>query len=274
MKRLANPMTLYRRRDRILPRLAHHAQQWAAFCGTPLCANDRRLLELRDAHRGRRALIVGNGPSLRTEDLDRLHNEITFASNKIYLAFQQTAWRPTYYSVSDILVAKNNREAIAGLRLQKFFGSSVRAEFGEQGDVLWLRELPAGRPRFSTNCAAGVYGGYSVVYHQLQLAYHLGIREVYLIGLDFSFQVPQATGEESIHGPVLRSQGEVNHFHKDYRAPGEKWTMPRLDEQRKALQCARETFEARGGVIFNASRRTKLDVLPRIEFDGVIRKAA
>jgi hypothetical protein len=83
---------------------------------TPEATNTRGLRALAGRHRGRRGVAIGNGPSLRVEDLDRLRGGITFASNKIFLAFDQVAWRPTFHSCSDILVAKNNREAINGLR--------------------------------------------------------------------------------------------------------------------------------------------------------------
>ena len=35
------------------------------------------------------------------DDLEQLKNEVTFASTKIYLAFDMTSWRPSYYVVED-----------------------------------------------------------------------------------------------------------------------------------------------------------------------------
>jgi hypothetical protein len=94
--------------------------------------------------------VIGNGPSLRPEDLDRLGSEITFASNKIYLVFDQIAWRPSYYSVCDPLVAQNNRETINGLELFKVFGDPVKSEFADRTDIIWLRELTPPDPHFWT----------------------------------------------------------------------------------------------------------------------------
>src|SRR5262245_12870616 len=53
---------------------------------------------------GRRGFVIGNGPSLKTTDLDRLRNEITIASNRIYLAYSETNWRPTLLTCGDRLV--------------------------------------------------------------------------------------------------------------------------------------------------------------------------
>jgi len=65
-----------------------------------------QLSNLCNIHKDSRAFIIGSGPGLRIEDLDKLKNEITFACNKIYLAFEKTDWRPNYLSVTDNLVAK------------------------------------------------------------------------------------------------------------------------------------------------------------------------
>ena len=50
---------------------------------------------------GKRCFIIGSGPSLTVSDLDHLKGEYTFASNKIFAVFDKTAWRPTFYVVSD-----------------------------------------------------------------------------------------------------------------------------------------------------------------------------
>jgi hypothetical protein len=69
--------------------------------------------------------VIGNGRSLKVEDLGRVRDEITFASNKGNLAFDETSWRPTYYSVSDVLVAQNNAPAINSLDGLKIFAMSL-----------------------------------------------------------------------------------------------------------------------------------------------------
>ncbi len=232
--------------------------QW----GLPLSENSRRLARLRNRHYGQRGFVIGNGPSLSIADLDALQCEITFASNKVFLAFDQTTWRPTYYSVTDILVARNNRHTIRELSLCKLFGWTVRNEFAGDADITWIHERPAHEQGFSADLFHGAYGGYSVVFTQLQLAAFLGLREIILLGIDFHFDVPQQTHGACIHGEVLKGSGETNHFHPDYRKPGETWTMPRLDMQRAAFQRAADYAQRHGIQIWNASRQTRLDVFP------------
>ena len=281
--RLLNPAYVYRRRDRIIPLLRAQAndavrsvQCYLAIRGLPLTINDRRLAALKGRHKGQRCFIIAMGPSLEIADLDNLKGEITFACNKVYLAFDQTDWRPTYYTVLDALIAENNQAIIEKLDILKIFPTIVKSYFQNRQDIIWLRGLqPPIKNRhydfqFSTNVLKGVYGGWTVIYTQLQLAFYMGIREVYLVGLDFSFEVPEPTGEVCIHGQVLEHKGEINHFHPDYRKPGEKWTMPRLDLQYEAFSCARKIFESHGGSIYNASRKTALDVFPLVSFHDIV----
>ena len=241
----------------------------------PFTRNSRRLLALKDRHQGERCFIIGTGPSLLVEDLDRLVNEITFASNKIFLAFDQTRWRPTYYSVFDILVAQQNKKQIKELELNKIMSLPMLPSL-DQSEVIWVytraTEEQVDKPtaHFSTNLLRGLYGGRTVIIAQLQLAYYMGIREVYLLGVDFHFNISKPTGEESMHGLVLESQGEKNHFHPEYRKAGEKWTIPRLDHQYKAFGRAKTAFEKQGGTIYNASRQTALDLFPRIDFEAIV----
>ena len=104
---------------------------------------------------------------------------------------------------------------------------------------------------------------------QIQLAYAMGCSEVFLVGVDFSFQGGSRTGQTCESGDVLKSEGERNHFHPEYRKPGETWTVPRLKEQEHAFKFCRAAFERSGRRLYNASRNTALTVLERVSFDDV-----
>ena len=55
-----------------------------------------------DQTRMGRAFIVGNGPSLTVEQLNRLIPEVSFAVNRIHILYDQTRWRPDYYVYMDM----------------------------------------------------------------------------------------------------------------------------------------------------------------------------
>jgi len=48
-----------------------------------------------------RAFVVGNGPSLKAEQLNKLIPEVSFGVNRIHLIYDQTKWRPTHWVMMD-----------------------------------------------------------------------------------------------------------------------------------------------------------------------------
>lgn len=235
--------------------------------------NSERLLELKDIHKGERCFIVGNGPSLTMHDLDKIVGEITFGFNKIYLAFDQTNFRPTYYSMCDEVVARNNKEKTFSLKFKKVFAHSVRKYLWKDPEAIFVN------PKLSKDDQSDLIGwdlvrganaGHSVVNQAIKIAWYMGIREMYVIGCDHNFIVPDTkTGEIIMNNDVILSQGERNHFHPDYRPKGETWTVPKLDSIAADFAESRQKVEESGGTIRNASRYTKLNVLERISFSDL-----
>lgn len=230
---------------------------------------------LRNRHAGRRAFVVGNGPSLQIGDINRLRNEITFASNKIYLAFEETDWRPVYYSVEDSLVMQQNHDRIAALKgVTKIFPDNMRLFGYQREDAIFIPFLPPASfddplsdpefPDFSEDLCHGICWGSSIVYSQIQMALFMGCSEIILIGIDHDYQLPKTRkGRFYVH------EDERNHFHPDYRSPGETWHQPNLDVLEVSFARARERCADRDVQVLNASRRTRLTVFERVDFDSL-----
>ena len=53
--------------------------------------------KFKDTHRGERCFIVGNGPSIKQQDLSLLKDEIVFCVNQCVRNEQFTAMNPQYY---------------------------------------------------------------------------------------------------------------------------------------------------------------------------------
>lgn len=230
---------------------------------------------LRARHAGRRAVVIGNGASLRIGDLDRLHGEVTFASNKIYLAFDETRWRPMYYSVEDSLVMQQNRASIAALQgTTKIFPDNMRLFGYQREDAIFIPFLPPASfedplsdpafPGFSEDLCHGICWGSSIIYSQIQMALYMGCSEIILIGIDHDYRLPP-----SRQGRFYVHEGEQNHFHPGYRKPGETWHQPNLDVLEVSFSRARARCAARGVPVLNASRHTRLEVFERADFDSL-----
>jgi GT2 family glycosyltransferase len=229
---------------------------------------------LRNRYLGQRCFILGNGPSLEIADLNRLKNEVTFAANKIYLCFDQTEWRPTFYSVEDLLVAQNCKAEIMAMdRTTKIFAHHMLPYLPRQANHHYTRWLPpldnrSPHREFSTDLTKGICWGSTITYSMLQMAVHMGFKEIYILGLDHSYVEPKNKRDGA-----LISEGEVNHFHPEYRKPGEKWHYPVLDRLELSYQHAKDYCDTIDVKIYNASRFSKLETFPRANLDQVLNNA-
>ncbi len=225
--------------------------------------------KLKNKHLDKKIFLIGNGPSLKIEDLDFLKNEITFAANKIYLAYKKTKWRPTYYLVEDDLVYKQNYNKIKNLKESiKLFPEYSLNWNKKINDAYYFKliYLPnmENFPSFEPNPIKGIYWGSTVIYTMIQWAVYLGCKEIYLLGIDFDFVEPNNYVINQDNRKDLICEGEVNHFHKEYRKVGEKWNLPNLDIQLQSFNKAKEYCDKNGIKIFNASRTTKLNIFKKI----------
>lgn len=247
---------------------------WAAARGILPTANHRRLLTLKNKHQGQRAFVIGNGPSLNKMDLSPLKNEITFGSNAFFLAHEQVGFIPTYYNVEDHLPAEDNAEVLNKLEgTTKIFAHDLQYCLKASPNTLYVffdrYYRPSDKPNFpyfSANALKGVYWGGTVAYMSLQLAYYMGIREVYLIGVDLIYSVPANVTD----GVILSYEADLNHFHPDYFGPGKRWHYPQVERMSRAFEHAGEFFRNNGGVIYNATLGGNLENLPRTDFIKVI----
>ena len=229
------------------------------------------MLDLEGVHSGQDIFILGNGPSLAKVNFERLAGNITLASNKIFLAFDKTNWRPTYYTVEDDLVLKQNRDQIIGVDAEKIMPSSSLFYFGKISGAKYFKYKQQhhypDRPNFFRSDT--FYWGSTVVYTQIQLARYMGAKRIILLGVDFSFDVPKSASSST---KEIISEGERNHFHADYRKPGEKWNIPNLQNQILAFEAARSACEEHGVQIYNATSGSKLDVFEFADLERFIKQ--
>lgn len=243
-------------------------------------SSSRRLSLLKNVFKNRRCFVIGNGPSLRISDLDRIkkHGDLAIASNKIYLAFEETNWRPTIYTVADWCVAENNLETIRNLNLLKLFPTEFVPFFEQSAHglaVFFKQFVPPERSEkdyvsyFYSDLSDGAFVGETITNLNIQVAAHLGCSQIYLIGVDGSYSVPESRTSNPYYKEVLVSEGEQNHFSKKYRTPGETWSIPRISCHEKNYAHSYSELKQRNVTLANASRKTEIKSLPRIDIDSL-----
>lgn len=230
--------------------------------------NAERVAALRGACAGRRAFVIGNGPSLNRIDLSRLAGEVTIASNGIFLK-QADGFVPTYYTVEDWLVAEDRAAEIGAYRGPlKLFPRDLARFIPEDDDTLWVH-FPRnyrGFPRFSDDFGRRVFWGGTVTFMNLQLAWYLGCTSAILIGVDHSYQVPDQIPASQV---LTSDAADVNHFDPTYFGPGLRWHNPMVHRMEVAYRGARDFAVAHRWPILNATIGGHLEVFPRVDFDDL-----
>jgi hypothetical protein len=260
-------------RRRALPGLSDQAGAQGDYRGLDLPTTER-LMALRDRHKGERCVIIGNGPSLNKTDLDLLRGTATFGVNGIYYADTRLPEPLTFYVVEDTKVFEENTPDVLAYGREKagtfILPTLYRPSLGPDDDPVLFRmnggfyrstDPSFARPRFSTNAAEVLYCGQSVTLINLQLAYWMGFSEVGLIGMDFSYAIPQGT---KISGNLYTSAGDdPNHFDSRYFGAGKTWKDPKLNRVLANYNLAKAIYESDGRRIVNCTVGGALEAFTR-----------
>lgn len=200
--------------------------------------------DLKNKHEGDVCFIIGNGKSLADESNEFLSSFPSFGTNRIYLK----NFTPTYFCCINPLVASQYRADIERLNCIKFVTDSVPI----RGAIpLHSKHIMA----FSRNPEKYICEGYTVTYVAMQLAFFMGFKTVYLIGVDHDFKFEGQPNEE-----IVATGADPNHFDPSYFSGGHLWNAPDLENSEKAYRIAKRVFESEGRKIYNITPNSKLDV--------------
>ncbi len=237
------------------------------------------LRSLRGSGKGKRCVIMGGGPSLKSIDPELLRDEVTFGVNGIFLVRDWLGFLPTYYVVEDALVVEDRAKEIAALEgPTKIYGSVYRNKIRRHGDVIQANVLYdyaayPGFPYFSQDAARCLWVGGTVSYLCLQLAYYMEFDPVVLVGFDHNYSVPDDVAKSASKPNEWMSRSDdPNHFHPDYFGKGKRWHAPRTDRMQLGYERAELEFRKAGRRIINATEGGKLEVFERVPFDMIFCK--
>jgi len=204
-------------------------------------------------------LVVGNGPSLRIEDLEALSAIPAVASNKINLLFSRTSWRPRLYTIGDSLLMHKlpaeHYDDVGEVLLPDVYTFMCRA----RSKLTWrFISDPEGERKYVSGSETlaptnGFFAGHTITCSNIQLAIWAGARRVYVIGVDHSYKSENVvTGKRSTHA------GGADHFDPNYRKPGEVVNTAPIDGMERGYHYVRQLADKRGVEVINISRKTAL----------------
>ncbi len=225
-----------------------------------------RLKKFKDLHKGQDCFILGNGPSLNKMDLTPLANYHTFGQNKIFLIFEKVDLNLSYLvSVNQLVIEQSAREFEA-MNCPVFLShTAAKGVVKDQDNIQRMHTQNIWS--FYEDISQPICEGNTVTFVSLQLAYYMGFRRVFLIGVDHSFKQSGASHE------VQTYEGDdENHFHPDY-FKGQKWQLADVYGSEVSYHLANYFYQKDGRQILDATPGGKLEVFPKIAFEQALKMA-
>lgn len=225
--------------------------------------HSKKLAKFKDIHKGEDCFIIGNGPSLNKMDLSPLKNYHTFGLNKIYLLFDKVDLNLSYHVAVNPLVIEQSVKAFQGLDCPSFLSYRPAVKvFPPTSQIDYI--MTGGPFSFQTNLQNPVCEGHTVTYVAMQIAYYMGFKRVFLIGVDHSFVAKGKPNElQTLDG------NDPNHFAPNYFG-NQQWHLPDLEASELSYYLARFFYRRNDREIYDATINGKLDIFPKMLFEDAL----
>jgi len=227
-----------------------------------------RLSKYLDIHKGQRCFICATGPSLNRTPVQLLPpDEVIIGVNSFYKhpAMKRAQYLcvidPSYWNKYNRSIKKACKETSTEL-----FVSYIRRQLKDES-LVYIPPRPNSGGRFTEHdqrfrlmpdwnkwgdMRYGIYQGYTVVALALQMAYHMGFNEVYLLGCDCHYR-----GDKVHHF----DGSKVDFYWRQNWEP--VFVMYRI---------CKKVFEKSGRKIYNSTEGGALEIFERVPFHQFCRK--
>jgi len=212
----------------------------------------KNINSIKNSAKGEAVFILGNGPSILNHDLSRLKERTVIGMNASTILEKRFCFTQTYHTISDNRFLCHPEKRKWGTT--ELHPDTIRVLRREARDIdepelenrtFYVRSL--GRDGFSHNLRSGFFFGSSTTMLAIQLAAHIGAKDIFLLGVD------------------LRYSPENPRFYAE--------SSPQIEDAFTSVQImnianASMQLEKAGKRIFNCSHKSFLrPYLPFMEFD-------
>ena len=231
-----------------------------------------RFRSIKNKYKNKKVFLFCNGPSLNKTPLHFLENEYTMCCNRFNLFYDRINWKPDFYIATDDLVIKDTYNEINDQIISKsklcFFPdihpSNIEIKdklISQHKNVFWLN---TDIPDFSLNLPfCGI--NKTVINPALQILAYLGFKEIYLLGMDLTFDNQTVKKHNSRDWTGIKDD-DNNHFDPRYFGKGYSYHNPTVHEMIEVFHEAKFFFDSYGINIYNATIGGELEVFPRRNF--------
>ena len=229
-----------------------------------------KISQYKDMYKGKRCFVIGNGPSLRPEDLDLIRNEISFAANRIYNIYEKTQWRPTFFMGTDMDILRQEAGNIKKVNpLVMFLNYDASKYFGFNNpniNYLYLKgPFELIRNKFVQRGVSRDVSKYAtktqtVTCVSIELAMYMGFEKIYLLGVDHNF-----SKYVDSYGKMVEDKTVQNYFLG--MKGGDSQAILYVDDTTACYKMVNKCAKDRGIRIYNATRGGKLEVFDRVTLE-------
>lgn len=242
--------------------------------------------DLMNIHKGGRCFILGSGKSIARQDLSFLKNEISFSLNLFYLHDDYDLFKPRYHVFSgmanhpDVSLEKGleiYREIEKKIRSEILFLNYKDLPFVTKNNLFnnnVVRYVQYTKPietihKYGINMDYPIYKVYNVAMVAMQIAFYMGFKEIYLLGLDHDWVIRKAQNNynEHFYNPLksIVDRGEPLGW-KVEDLESQFWLSMVLWRQYKELKKYADQKEVK---IFNATEGGILDIFSRVKYESI-----
>jgi len=220
------------------------------------------ITDYKDIHKDERCFIMGCGPSLNRLDLTNLKNEIVFGVNSVYhiwKKYNHNTIKFKYYCIGDKKVWMREFKVVPLLRTTLFINNGALDLYNDDMRVYTetkIVPLKTNKNNFhiwdDTNIENGVPIMTSVVSSLcIPLAFYMGFKDVYLIGVDCSDNPEKPHWFYGGYREGRRPKAKFDRYFNDYK-------------------IIKDVFDRNNRNIYNATDGGDLEIFKRVKLKDVI----
>ena len=254
--------------------------------------------ELQNKHKGKRCFIVGNGPSLKHYDLNKLTNEYVFTVNYMMKSDDFKTLNPNYHLFFDPIVFGLNPEKEDDNKIIELIASTLesnasmtyiipyrrRSNFDElfpNHKFIYIYNYKTYTPLLKKSASLHriTPGFQNVILYAINSAIYMGFKEIYLMGVDMTGFL-----EHFEHNTINDQWGHFYEKSEDEKEKIIKILSEKNIDNEFYLKTYGKTFEhiklmqknalAKKVKLFNASQHGALDVIPRVDYEKIFSNEA
>jgi len=241
--------------------------------------------KIKNIHYGKRCFIIGNGPSLNSQDLNKLKDEYTFVVNDFFMTELFDKINPFGYVVADPAYIDESKFSIEWLtkldqkcKNQNLFFLSYTAKIIQKHNLFrsqniyyldmsgTFHEDPS---RFNLDLTKPIPGAQTVIIMAIMVAAYMGFNKIYLLGCDSDW------------AKYPSSKGALPHFYNEKNtcmmnpliSSTQDWMYENVLNSTlvvfKSYRLLNNALRQKNVTVLNATNGGFLDMFERVEYEAI-----